>query len=465
MDKYIVEPKVITYLSEKEVGTDIHIVKEVEYRHGKYIDNIKIIKDYKRPFHITKPMFRNHKDKKEAESIKKVDTFYSSQSQLYNNVAKRLGDDYIGKPNIRKIKRNPYLYGCDVDSRTYLKNAYLTKNNNTLSPYRVGVFDIEFNVLTSEIIILSIATQKKMITALLKSYADTIEDMDNRLEELYLKHIPNGKFKNVDREYLVFDDEIDMIKYIFKQANYMEMDVLTAWNIKYDIENILDVIEENQMDPADIFHYDLIPDKYKFFEFIEGPSVKKTEAGREISISIEERWHTIRATTNYQFLDAMASHRYVRAGGATVSGGYSLDNILEKEGVAKKLTFDFDTGHKSIEWHIYMVKEHPAEYVIYNNQDELSILDLDDKTKDLSVSVPLLLGVSHPDIFNSGPKRIVDALTFFYKKRGLVLGVKDPSSENDKILGLSNWIKRKIIKYHILLCKQNKGNICIRLKI
>lgn len=435
------EAKVITYLSEKEVGEDIHIVKEVKYVNGKYIDDIKIIKDYKRPFYITKPMFRNHKDKKESEKLEHVNKFMSTESKLYTNVSRRIGESFTGKVDIRKLKRSQYLYGTDVDARTYLKQSYIKANDNFLSPYRVGVFDIEFNVLTSEIIILSIATRKHLKVTLLKSYADTIPDIYNRLDELYEKYIPNVKFKkNMKKEVIVFDTEMDMIRYVFHEANYMDIDILTAWNIKYDITQILDVIEKNEVEPADIFHYDKIPEKYKYFKFTPGREVKTTEAGREIAMNVEEQWHIIKTTANYQMLDNMASHRYIRAGGATVSGGYSLDNILKEEGVAQKLKFSSNQGFKGIEWHIDMVANRPAEYITYNQWDDMSVLALDEKTKDLSISFPLLTGMSHPDIFNSGPRRIVDALTFFYLDRGLVLGVKEIGGVNDKILDLKGWV-------------------------
>jgi len=202
----------------------------------------------------------------------------------------------------------------------------------------------------------------------------------------------------------------------------------------------LERIESKGLDPADFFHYEKIPRKYKYFKFIPGKTKKVTEAGREIPINPEEQWHIVRATTNYYMIDAMSAHRYVRVGGKTIPGGYSLDNILKHEGVAQKLKFDTSDGIKGVEWHIYMVQNKPLEYIIYNIWDVMSILKLDAKTKDLAVSVPLLSGISHFDIFNSGPRKLVDALFFFYLEHGRVLGVKDPTEDNNKILGLDGWV-------------------------
>jgi len=436
-----IEAKNIIYLPERIVGEDIHIVKEVQYENGLYKDNIKIIKDFKRPFWITKPIYRNYTEKKESEELSKVDKFMSTESNLYKNIARRLGERYIGMTNPRILKQSPYLYGTDVDSRTILKYMYMRKYNNFIAPNRYGVFDIEVNTLTNEIILISIVTAKKLKVAILKIFVKGIPDLENKINQQYAKYIPECEFKNtVDREYRIFDTQLEAIRWIFQSANYMDIDILAAWNIKYDIGEIVDYLESQNVNPAEIFHYDKIPKKYMYFNLKEAKSKKITEAGREIPVSPEEQWHVITTTSNYKLLDAMATHRYIRVGGATVPGGYGLDNILGHEGVAKKLKYDSNQGFKGIEWHMNMVANKPVEYIIYNIWDVMSMLVLDKKTKDIEVSLGLLAEVSHLDIFNSGPRRIVDALLFFYLSRGRVLGVKDPTEENNKILGLGGWV-------------------------
>ena len=443
MDNRKLEAKIITHLSEREVGEDVHIIKEVEYKNGKYEDTIKIVKNFKRPFWVTKDAYQNHTGKKEAEDLSKVDRFLSTESQLYRNISRRLGQRYINIHDPRRIKKSPYLYGSDVDSRTFLKYYYNKKYGDNMSPYRVGVFDIEVDILTNELIILSIVSSDTLKISLLKSYADRIPNLEQRLTEGLVKHIPEFKDKQKilnNTEIRIFNTEVEMIKWIFHNANYMNIDFLTGWNIKYDITEMLERIYDAGLDPADIFHYDKIPSQYKYFRFKEGRSKKITEAGREIPLPPEEQWHTVKASTNYYFIDAMNAHRYVRVGGATVPGGYSLDNILKKEGVVAKLRFDTNAAFKGAEWHINMVQTKPLEYIIYNVWDNMSILVMDDKTKDITVSVPLLSGISHFDIFNSGPRKLVDAIEFFYLSRGKVLGVKDMTETDDKILGLDKWV-------------------------
>jgi len=455
------ECKLITYLSERDVGSDIHIVKELNIDDdGNITDEIKIIKNFKRPFWVTKPIYRNYNDKKEVEDVKKLDKFMSTQSNLYKNIGMRLGERYMVRNDPRTIKRSPYIYGSDVDSRTILKHLYNKKYGEPSTPYRVGIFDIETNILTNEIIIISIITQYECRLVVLKSYADRIRDLENRLRRGIEQHIPieafkldksgkndtNAEYKKIRERVLnnfhmeIFETEIELIKYIFHHANYMNIDFLSGWNIKYDLTEILERIENAGLDPVDIFHYDKIPREYGFFKYTEGRSKKITEAGKEIPLPPEEVWSYVTSSTNYYFIDAMNAHRYVRVGGATVPGGYSLDNILQVEGVVGKLKFDTNQGHKGAEWHIFMVDKKPLEYIIYNIWDSLAIIAMDSKTKDLAVSVPLLSMISHFDIFNSGPRKLVDGIFFFFYEEGKILGVKDPTEDNNKILGLDGWV-------------------------
>jgi hypothetical protein len=441
------EAKVITHLSKREVGEDVHIVKEVMYdpKTNQYEDDIKIIKNFKRPFWVTKPIYRNYTEKKESESMDKVDMFMSTESDLVKNIAPRLGDRYVGVKDLNLIKSSPYIYGIDVDSRTYLKKWYLKKSNETMSPYRLGTFDIEVDIRTPDekIILLSLSTYTDVYLYVLKDLVKNVGNPITRIKDYYDKYIPDIDLKKQVKLHIeICDTELDIIKKAFRQANYANIDFLAAWNIKYDIGKILETLQKYNVRPEDVFHYDKIPEKYKFFKFKPDRDKFVTESGKVKPRNPEEQWHTIKSTTNYYFIDAMSAHRYVRVGGKSIPGGYKLDNILKHEFKGKFAKLKFDTGsvNEGAEWHKYMVTYKPIEYIIYNIWDTMSMLLLDQKTKDLAISVPLLSGVSHFDIFNSGPKKIIDAFNFFLLQNKLVLGVRPNNVENDKLLGLDGWI-------------------------
>jgi len=444
-----IEAKIITHLNRFEVGEDIHIVKEVSYENNKYTDDIKIIKNFKRPFWVTNEAYRNHKLKKEAEDIKKVTMFKSTESNLPYAIPPRLGEEYANVNNLNILRNSPYIYGIDVDSRTFLKRYYNKKNNDHKSPYRYGAFDIETNTIKDEIIVISVTTNKLCNVYINKDLVKKINAPISKLMELYKKHIPDNELKdNINVKFKIYDTELEMLMACLKELNYLNIDICGIWNIKYDIPKIMERLDHYGVKYSDAFHYDKIPDKYKFFKFKEGQTSKLTASNKYSPINPEEQWHTVKSTTNYMFLDAMSTHRFVRTGGKTIPGGYSLGNILKHEKIPGKLYFDFEDiagVEGSLEWHIWMVENRPLEYIIYNVWDTMSMVLLDNKTKDIKLTMPLLAGVSHFDIFNSGPKKIIDALEFYVLGKGKVLGTKPGFSKKDDsasggYLGLDGWI-------------------------
>ena len=68
------------------------------------------------------------------------------------------------------------------------------------------------------------------------------------------------------------------------------------------------------------------------------------------------------------------------------------------------------------------------------------MLELDNKTLDLKVSISALAGDSPYEIFNSGPRKIVNALHFYYLDNKKVLGVRPPVTEEVEHAGLGGWI-------------------------
>jgi len=137
---------------------------------------------------------------------------------------------------------------------------------------------------------------------------------------------------------------------------------------------------------------------------------------------------------------AMAVYNFVRVGGNVVPGGYGFDNILEKEVKLNKLKFIADSKFKGRDWHVLMADKYPMEYIIYNQFDSIGMNELENKTKDFAVSLPVLSGFSDFRIFNSGPKRLVVRKHFFYLEEGKVAMTKPTEYTDDTMLGTDDWI-------------------------
>jgi len=407
------ECKHITYIpAVDDYREDTYVIKElIHYKDGTHKPNLRIMSNLKRSFYLTKPHYRNHKQKKESELLSKLNIYHATESDLGKIIASRLGPPYIGKTALRDVQSSPYLYGIDVNSKS--------------------------------IMIITLATFDRIYTVATKEYLKNSTNIVPQIDYLYNKYAPETEIKNhIHREFEEAENELDAIKKIFKKAHEWKPDFVAIWNITYDLPYMLDVLRKNYIKPEDIFSDPNIPKHLRYFRFKEGMKQKLTDSGKYTPINIEEQWHYVECPAHFYFIDAMSAHRYIRVGGKTMPGGYSLDNILEQElgEDFKKLKFDNNPKYKGIEWHKYMSREKPLEYIVYNMWDVMSMLVLDKKTKDLSHVITLLAGISPYDIFNSGPKKIIDAMHYYYLNQGEVLAAKPCKVEDDSMLNLSNWI-------------------------
>ena len=103
---------------------DVHLVKEsLYYDDGSKEPNLRFIKNFKRPFWVTKPQFQNHKEKKEYEELDKLTRIECTESKLRYRVAevlnKRGTKDYL-----KQLLNSPYIYGADIPSESLIKESY-----------------------------------------------------------------------------------------------------------------------------------------------------------------------------------------------------------------------------------------------------------------------------------------------------------------------------------------------------
>ena len=452
------ECKLVFHLRAKyNVRPDTHVIKEaVHYDNGDIKSNLKVIKNYNRPFWITKEHYRDHKDKKEAENIDKLQMFRSTESDLLRTVGRKLGGIYSRTKDTRIIKDSPYVYGLDVNSKTFIKQAYTEKYPDITSRYDVCAYDIEVDTNLDEIIVISVVTNKKLLTVINKKFLTRVltDETDakkltakyqKKLDYLYDKHIPKTDLSiNLEREIVIVDDEVKAVLVSIATLHIWKPDFVAIWNITYDLDKVVALLTRNNVDLAGVFSDPDLPEELKYFEFKKGMTQHTTASGKFKPINLEEQWHTVIAPASFYWIDAMSAHRYIRVGGKSIPGGYSLDNILHNDLGKKYMKLKFEDGIaenlKGLDWHVYMVEKRPLEYIVYNQWDVISMIELDNKTKDLNSVLPMLAGISDFDIFNSGPKQIVNAMHFFYVEHDMVLASKPSKVEDMALMPLSDWI-------------------------
>jgi hypothetical protein len=266
--------------------------------------------------------------------------------------------------------------------------------------------------------------------------------------------------RNLQIELYVADSEIDIFKMSFKRAHEWQPDFLAIWNLNYDIPKIMEACGRAKIDPKYLFSDPSLPNNLKKFKYLPGPTKKTTASGKVIPINPAAQWHTVVAPASFYVIDAMCSYKHIRIG-RQEEPHYSLDAILSKELGERKLRFDAAEGQIGLNWHKYMQKHYKIEYMTYAAFDVIGMLELDEKTKDLSLTLPTFAGTSDFSIFYSQPKRISDVMHHFCLERNKVIAtvgrLDDIEDDDGNETLLNGWIKTLAADYTV-----RSGLTCIK---
>lgn len=439
---------------------DIHVVKErLTLVDGSIRSNLRLIQNFKRPFFITKPSFRNHEQKKETEDLDKVIETKVTQSELRNAVAKAL-DKPWSKDSLKQLSASPFLYGTDMSSTSLIKYEYQKRYPEANSAFSVCTFDIETDVIngTELLIMATITFENKCFTAILKDFVKGFSHVEDLLRVKANEYIQSYLEKhNMVPEFYIADDHVDLLKEVFKRLHEWQPDFLAIWNMNFDIPQVLKALQHYGVDPREVLCDPSIPAEYRICRYKQGPNKKVTASGRVIPISPASQWHTLFLTASFYVIDAMCTYKQIRLADQE-EPSYALDAILGKRLGIRKLKFEQAEGYNGLKWHQFMQTHYKLEYIIYNIFDSLSMLELDMVTKDLTLTLPSYAGVSDFSEFKSQPRKIADAFYFFCLEHNKVLGTVPPSEQkieadmeeasdeeeeedpNDETLSLKNWI-------------------------
>ncbi len=405
------------------VRPDLHMVKEVTYMEdGTEKTALRLIKDYKRPYYITKLSKRDHNDKKEWELKENLDMYHSTQSDMRKDIVKNLGQQFNAS-DYNAYRKSQFVYGAEITSTALIKKAY--KDKYAVTPvFSVSAFDTETSMVDGSIIVASLAFKDEVIIAVTKDFVAFVGDVDLRLKQAIAKYLP--KYKDTLKVHLhVVDNDLEIVKVIFAQAHTWKPDLLAIWRIDFDMPKVLSTLEKHKVDPTSVLCDPSIPEPARFCKYKQGPLKKITASGVLKPLAPSSQWHTLYLTAGFYAIDAMSVYRQVRTG-KPEEPNYRLNDILTKELNTRKLNFEEAAGYEEGAWHSFMQKNFPIEYMVYNIYDCLGMLELDAKTNDLSHSFPAFADITDFDKFTSQPKRNADALHFYCLEKDRVLGVAPP---------------------------------------
>lgn len=414
---------------------DVHIVKErLHLEDGTTKPNLRIIRNYKRSYYITKPAYRNHEQKKETEALERVLEYKVTQSELRSSIAKALNKPWC-KDSLKQLSASPYLYGSDMSSTSLIKYEYQKKYPNAISAYSVCTFDIETDVIngTELIIMATITFEDKCFTAVLDTFVEGFCNVGDLLRIKAKEYIQPylDKHKMVPEIYIA-KGHVDLIRSVFTKLHTWKPDFLAIWNMNFDIPQVLKALAHYGIDPKDILCDPSIVPEYRICRYKQGANKKITASGRVIPVSPASQWHTLFLTASFYVIDAMCSYKQIRLA-EQEEPSYSLDAILNKRLGIRKLKFKEADEYHGIKWHQFMQTRYKLEYIIYNIFDSLSMLELDSITKDLTLTLPSYANITDFSEFKSQPRKIADRLHHFCLDRGKVLGTVPPRSKPEEI--------------------------------
>lgn len=477
-----IECRHVIYLPPpKGFNKDYHLAKEVIHRKdGTKTSAIRFHENFKRHYWVTREGYRKHTQKKEWEDIDRLQKFTTTESRMLEDIAKTFRGqklpegikvDLRNPRSMKQINRIPYIYGTDISSSAAVKQEKYRMNWPDLNtPSSIAASDTETDMIHGHkrIVMQTLSMKDKVYTAVVRSFFQGMKDDDikKRLQEALITYLDqdyeilddkkkpkkdkdgNQIYGNVYRdrklkwEIDLVDDDGAVVFRVLQKAHEWMPDFMTFWNMEFDIKKMEESAEYHRMNLADMWSDPHVPAPYRFYEFVQGSAQKVTASGKVTPIPPHARWHTVKTPASFYVIDAMCAYKQVRTG-KQEERRYSLDFILNKQINRGKLKFDEGSHLSQAEWHVFMQKHYPIEYTIYNVFDCIGIEMLDEKTKDLCVSVPSGAAMSDYSRFNSQPRRVCDKLHYFNLARNKVMGTTSDEMANEmdeKTISLRDWI-------------------------
>lgn len=420
---------------KKPYRDDFILIKEIQHwSDGSRTCSLVPIKNFKRPYWITKEKYRNHKQKKTREWESKVDLKTATQQGLVHEALKALGDPYRRCYGIKDLASDPYIYGLDITPTSLIKKKYDDQWPDAKSMAEVAILDVETDVIRGdeEIDIISITWGKRSITSVTKKWLETGEGKMS--EEAFLAKAEDYCRKRIkevlpDREvnYEVHVDNtpLDAIKRVIGWAHEHKPDIIAGWNLDYDIKCMIRDIDTYGGDKAEIFSDPSVPDEFKFFDYVRDLDKKETASGKVQSKEWFDQWHTLVAPASFYFIDQAALFRNIRFAGGKIAGGMGLDNILSKFTKLRKLKDKYNYDHLAqLKWHQVMSGKHKLEYLAYNLVDCIGceVLDEQAKVKDLKLTLGIATRLSDYKDYMRQPKVLMNTAFHVCRRTKRVIG-------------------------------------------
>lgn len=423
------EPMHISYCESNTGDSDALIIKEIVHlKDGSRHPNLRVIKDYKRPFWVTRKGARTHTDKLQWEHQDNLNEYECCQFELAQRAHKALGG-FGQHQGLKRVLDSPYLYGANITSKALLRRRYKDRWPECVTPKaNVAVYDVETDVVhgTDQIIISSLSFKKRAVSIVLRSFLGMTPGTEahwqgriyDRVTELLSEDF---NARGINYEVVFVDTPGEAVVETLKRLHEWQPDLAAAWNMYFDIGKFIEALEADKIDPKEVFSDPRVPPEYRNFQWVPGAQFKTTHDGKQTSKNIEEKWPYVLAPNGFYFIDPMCLYAKLRFAMGKEEG-YDLDGVLKRNINRTKLKFDKTDHLSKVDWHKEMQKNYKLEYIAYGLFDCIGVELLDEKTGDMASAFVPQADDTDWENFSSDPSKIADGMHFQCLSEGYVIG-------------------------------------------
>lgn len=428
-------------VSKRDKLKDMTFIKQTSiHENGDRTNQFLKVPDYVRPFYIVREKYRKFQQKKDYIDKRLVKEYKSTQARLAMSIKRVLYGINDRNAELMVVKNNPYVFGCETPVPVLIKHKYFERYGDyqETEASTMAAYDVETDMINGEgedVIMASTTFKKHIYFAVIRSFFDGMSD-DEILEglkkaedELIGERL---RRRNATVHYEIVDTQTEVVENNIKCWHMWEPDYISSWNASYDMQRNEHALIIGNRDLEEVYTDPSLPREFRYYEYDKGRTHKRKENGDSQPLEWQEQYPTVRAAAKWQWLDG-ASFYAIKNAPKGKKESYSLEFTAQDNGIEGKLYTDRGshlTQGKGA-WHKWMQKYAKFEYCMYNISDNLVIEELDEKTNDVALNLPLLLKSTEFFNYPSQPKCISNELSFIAEEHGFIWGTKGRGSKDD----------------------------------
>lgn len=377
----------------------------------------------------------------------KVEPITCKYKDIKLSIAKETGNEDLYKQNMYSgnfrlndaFFAHPRSFAADMNILNYTRSRFAEIYKNPVIPIDIFFFDIESDIIDS--ISDNVTIGECPVNAITGYYSKTntlynfvlrnkrnkqIQELEDDMKKDFKKYkekvrsfieydlgskekVIKYKLDNVELSVGFFDDELSLILEFFKLVHSLSPDIVTAYNISYDLPSLIERLKANGADPRDVICDQDIPPQYRFCEYI---------LDEKNLNNLEERGDFANISARSTYLDQMITYASRRKGQSAIESN-KLDYVGTLECGVRKLDYhEITTDIGKLPYLNFYI------FWLYNIIDVVVQVCIEAQTDDLKYVFNNVIEMNTPfqKIFRQTNYLGTKAVEFYKHHEGVIIG-------------------------------------------